>query len=274
MRKFIGFCLLVLGSIGVAYGHEEKDNNIRVYILDCGTIAVSDMDAFSSSGDYAKIQKTLSSSCYLIRHEKGDLIWDTGLPTALFGKKPTVNGVFTVSLEKTMHQQLKEIDVDPLEIKYISVSHSHFDHVGQISSFPKSTWLVNDKEEKAMFSTEEKSKIYVDFKNLKRKVFKGDYDVFGDGSVMILDMPGHTEGHTVLKVKLKKTGIILLSGDLYHQIKSRELKRVPKFNYDEKVTRKSMKKFEEIVKSTNAKVIIQHDRRDIDNLPKLPNYLD
>jgi len=65
-----------------------------------------------------------------------------------------------------------------------------------------------------------------------------------------------------------------LLGWYYHQTKSRQLKRVPRFNHDEAATLKSMAVFEAIAKKTAARVVIQHERADIDKLPKLPNYLD
>ncbi len=55
----------------------------------------------------------------------------------------------------------------------------------------------------------------------------GDYDVFGDGSVLILKAPGHTPGHQSLEIKLQKNGTVLLSGDLYHLRDSRKLRFVP-----------------------------------------------
>jgi glyoxylase-like metal-dependent hydrolase (beta-lactamase superfamily II) len=45
---------------------------------------------------------------------------------------------------------------------------------------------------------------------------EGDYDVFGDGSVMIIATPGHTPGHQSLLVKLPKTGALVLSGEAVH----------------------------------------------------------
>lgn len=44
----------------------------------------------------------------------------------------------------------------------------------------------------------------------------GYFDVFGDGSVMILRTPGHTSGHQSLQLKLKKAGVVIQSGDLFH----------------------------------------------------------
>ena len=63
-----------------------------------------------------------------------------------------------------------------------------------------------------------------------------EHDVFGDGTVVIRQATGHTEGHSVLYVKLAKTGGVVLSGDLYHYPAERTLKRLPTFEVSEAET--------------------------------------
>jgi glyoxylase-like metal-dependent hydrolase (beta-lactamase superfamily II) len=271
MKIVVG--LLLTGFMAMVSAKADATDKIKLYALNCGDIEVSDMDGFSSSGDYAKQTASLASACFLIRHPSGDLLWDTGLPGSLAGKAPMVNGVFNLSLKQTLVEQLASIDVNPKEINYVSISHSHFDHVGQIASFPESTWLVTTKENDAMFASDALKKQNAGFDGLKKVTFDGDHDVFGDGRVVILDMPGHTQGHTTLQVNLADTGPVLISGDIYHQAKSRELKRVPRFNFDEPSTRESIERFEALATKLGAKVIIQHEKNDIDALPKLPKYL-
>jgi len=261
-------CLLALSA------HAADSNPIKMYILDCGTIKVSNMDVFSSSGDYANQQETLTSSCFLIRHPKGDLLWDTGLAANLVGAKPLVNGVFSLTMKKTLTQQLKTLGLTPRDIDFVSLSHSHFDHVGQLSSFNAATWLVDERELAAMVKAKDSLANFTQIEKMQRSSFKGDFDVFGDGRVMILPMPGHTTGHTVLQLKLAQAGPVLLSGDLYHQAKSRTLKRVPRFNANEQQTRTSMARFETIAAKLGATVIIQHEKSQIDKLPKLPNFIE
>ncbi|VAW07849.1 MBL-fold metallo-hydrolase superfamily, partial [hydrothermal vent metagenome] len=104
--------------------------------------------------------------------------------------------------------------------------------------------------------------------------FDGDYDVFGDGSVTILATPGHTPGHTSLLVNLKNSGPVLLTGDLYHLLESREKRIVPTFNTDAEETLRSMDRFEALAAETGARVVIQHVLEDMDVMPKAPEYLD
>ncbi|WP_246450288.1 hypothetical protein [Sphingomonas rhizophila] len=67
------------------------------------------------------------------------------------------------------------------------------------------------------------------------------------------------------------SGPVLLSGDLYHALEAREKRGVPPFNTDRAQTLASMDKFEALAKKTGAKVIIQHEPRDIGKLPAFPN---
>ena len=93
--------------------------------------------------------------------------------------------------------------------------------------------------------------------------------MFGDQSVTILDMPGHTPGHKALLVRLK-SGPVLLSGDLYHATEQVPNRGVPSFNTNRADTLASFDRFQPIAKSTKAKVIIQHELDDIAKLPAFP----
>ena len=246
---------------------------LSLYTFDCGSIDIADLDIFSSTGDYAGQQDTFTNSCYLIRHPQGDLIWDLGLPQGMAGNAPQTQDVFTMSLERTLTEQLADIGLSAKEIEFISISHSHIDHIGQAALFPNSQWLVNKDEFEHMFSSDANRAQNAAFAELNTSLHSGNHDVFGDGSVMILALPGHTPGHTVLRVNLAESGPILLTGDLYHRSESRELKRVPRFNTDEAQTRESMEVFEALARESGARVIIQHEPRDVATLPKPPEFL-
>lgn len=243
---------------------------LHVNVLDCGQIDVLDLDGFSTAGDYAGQSDTFSSPCFLVRHPEGTLLWDLGLPGMLAGLgDQNLGGVFNVSLEKTVTQRVEALGLNMDDIDFVSVSHHHFDHIGQIPQIDAATtWLVNEVELGTMFpeSGELSDKIdpgaaamFPAFTALQKKSFSGNHDVFGDGSVVIIPMPGHTPGHSVLHLTLPETGAVLLTGDLFHRRESRLLKRVPRFNFDETQTLSSMAAFDALADELNAQVIIQHE---------------
>jgi N-acyl homoserine lactone hydrolase len=154
----------------------------------------------------------------------------------------------------------------------------HWDHTGNANAFPDSVWIMNKAELAAASVLPPPGGVLPEtwsaYKNAKNETIEGDYDVFGDGRVMILRTPGHTPGHQVLKLKLQKSGTVILSGDLYHLRTSRLLKRVPVYNADRADTLASMGRVETILKNTHGRLIVQHDPKDFQGLPKPPGYLD
>ena len=251
---------------------------LRLFVLDCGMIEISDLDDFSSAGDYAGLTDVFTDPCFLIRHPDGDLLWDLGVPGILAGQDPQEQGIFTISLDRTLSEQIYALGLSMSDIEYVAVSHRLFDHVGQADQVEGSTWLVHEAEYNAMFPPASDDAAlnagqFIAFEALERETFTGDKDVFGDGSVIIFETPGPTVGHTSLRVELPQTGPILLTGDLYHRTESRTLGRVPRFNADEAQTQRSMAAFEALADEIGAQVIIQHEASDIDPLPKPPEAL-
>ena len=110
---------------------EARAGALQLIKLDCGSIYVADLDIFSTEGDYAGQTDTLANTCWLVRHPEGNLLWDLGLPGALAGQDEQTQGVFTVSLEETITDQLAAMNLAMSDIDMVSISHSHFDHVGQ-----------------------------------------------------------------------------------------------------------------------------------------------
>lgn len=250
---------------------------LKLYAMDCGTFAVPNADMFSDDGAYKGVARTLIVPCYLIHHPtKGDLVWDTGVPEESAdlpgGKAP---GGLTVTHKLT--NQLKQLGLTPDKVTYLSVSHGHFDHIGNGGKFAGATWIVDPRERDFLFRPEARKNAadfarYSALENARTILINGDgpYDVFGDGSAMIYRTPGHTPGHTVLLVRLPKSGPIILSGDMWHMAESRQARRVPRFNFDKAQTLASMDAVEKLAADTYAKVVREHVMEDFTAMPKFP----
>jgi N-acyl homoserine lactone hydrolase len=282
LRKILSITSLVLpllaASMGVAHAAEAVQQ-VRLYAIDCGRIDIKDMGMFADTGEYDGKAGAVITPCFLIRHPKGALLWDSGLSDKLASNKDGVdNGGFLLHVDVTLQSQLQSIGVTPADVTHMAFSHLHFDHTGNANSFPGATWIINSAELTWAQSTP--TPFGVDpsavsgYKTAKTQMINGDLDVFGDGSVRILKTPGHTPGHQVLVLKLKKAGTVVLSGDLYHTRDNRKFHRVPSFNVERADTLASIDRVENIVKNTKGKLFVQHDPLDFKLLPKFPAYLD
>ncbi len=279
MRLFCTLACVIAFASGC--GKSNESAKVKLYTLDCGTLVVADMDAFSDDGKSKSQKANLANPCFLIRHPKGNLLWDLGYQEGLADKENGV--VFYEHFHKTMKHklstQLKQLGLLPTDITHIAISHWHDDHIGNANLFSHAHWLVQEVEYAQLFSAESRSdpdffKLYSELANAKTSQFKHDIDVFGDKTVLIKWMPGHTNGSTILQLRLNQTGNMLLTGDLYTHADARVHNSVPVFNADKQATLDSRKKFELLAKDLQAKVVIQHEKSHIDTLPAFPNFLD
>jgi len=239
----------------------------NITIIECGQATTTDKSIFSPGIDVG-VASDIAINCYLIRHDKGLMIWDTGLADGLINKPDGIaiaGGKLKIFVKKTLASQLKEMGVKPADVKHMAFSHMHPDITGNSAAFSAATWYVQKPEFKAAFSKDAKKfrfnpKTYSGLKNNKTIKLDGRFDVFGDGSVVIIAAPGHTPGSQVLYVELP-SGPVILAGDLWPFLSSRTNNTVPKNNFDIEQTRKSRAKIEALAKKTGAKIWVMHDQQ-------------
>jgi len=246
---------------------------MEMWRLDCGAVEFTDFNAFfSDTSEYPAGPKRLVASCYLIRHGADYMLWDTGLPAGLVGH-PNSNPAMTASLDASIVDQLRRIGVRPEQVTIVGISHYHFDHTGQAASFPHARLIMGAGDLAALRG---------DQPGIERAPLapwlggggqvteaNGDHDVFGDGNVVMLNLPGHTPGHRGLLVRLA-SGPVLLSGDIYHFTEQVARRGVPPFNTSRAETLASMDRFDRLGRNLHANVIIQHEPADVAKLPAFP----
>jgi glyoxylase-like metal-dependent hydrolase (beta-lactamase superfamily II) len=257
--------ILLTATFAFAQKKPAPPKSVRLYLLDCGNIAALSMSLFDLKEDEVKGPKEVVDVCYLIVHPKGTLMWDVGqIPDDAFpATGPAKDGPSTSS--KKLLPQLAALGYKPEDITYVAMSHYHSDHTANANAFAGSTWIVEQTERDVMFGGKPVPIMvpatYAKLKEAKTILLHNeDKDVFGDGTVVIKTAPGHTPGHQMLFLKLAKTGPMLLAGDLYHYPEERSLGRVPTFDADRDMTRRTRKDVEAFLKQSGAKLIIQHDK--------------
>jgi glyoxylase-like metal-dependent hydrolase (beta-lactamase superfamily II) len=255
----------------------QPPKSVRIYVFDCGSLKGLDPGMFHFKKEELAEVNFVDVS-YLIVHPKGTLMWDTGtVPDSAFKPdgSPVVEGIMTAT--KPLLPQLAAIGYTPADITYLGLSHYHSDHTANANSFAGSTWLVHQTERDFMFSDAPKGVIqppsYSALKTAKTKILPdADYDVFGDGTVVIKYTPGHTQGHQVLFVKLAKAGPVVLAGDLWHYPEERNTDKTPTFEFNHEQSLASRAAIEAYVKKTGAQVWIEHDMPTFNKQKKSPEF--
>ena len=151
---------------------------------------------------------------YLIEHEKGLILVDTGQSYAMRDDNSILeeNG--------TVIPKLRELGYTPDDVKYVVMSHLHLDHSGYMNDFPNSTFIVRKEELKAAWWPEacEGGYVFPTFDKTRGYKFvqpadEESYDIFLDGSVVLIDTRGHSRGHQSLVLTLPETGKLVLACD-------------------------------------------------------------
>ena len=257
----------------------------KLYRLDGGHSLAND-ELVWTPGENVGRSIEFSSTCWLIQRRSEWLLWDTGVPeSALNDPKgwSTLPNLIVYHLDKTLSDQLATIGLKPNDITYVALSHTHGDHIGNVSLFPNSTVLMQRAEYAWISSPDGPNDNVNQLKALARKLLgtpkhlkllDGDTDVFGDGSVTLVSTPGHTPGSQSLLVHLKNSGFIILSGDVVHLEENFEKDMVPSLNTDKAASIASMERIKRMIATYKARFFINHDKAESDTLKLLPAFYD
>jgi N-acyl homoserine lactone hydrolase len=276
VMKRLGVCVATWAALSifvVPASGQTKPGVDRLYILNCGEGVAGDVSRWSPGVDVGK-SVPMADNCYLMHHGQDWLLWDTGVTDAVAtmpnGQAPSDPRAIHWYKPKTLDAELGAVGVKPSDIKYLAISHTHPDHIGNVEVFPQAMLLV----QKAEYDWPNPLGVGRFKPEHPAKKLEGDYDVFGDGSVTIISTPGHTPGHQSLLVKLPKTGAILLSGDAVHFKSNWDNRRVPSINADKDKTMASMQRIADVMAKENAQLWINHDKAQRDTLKMAPGYYD
>ena len=161
-------------------------------------------------------RRQFPSGVFLIKHQtQGYTLFDTGYSREIYqcGLAGTLYGALNptvVTAKDEIEAQLLEDGIDPSEIKYVILSHLHPDHIGGVKFFPNATFIVS-KETSELIGQHSyrdivfdqllppwlESRLRVlshdDLRGNRKSLLQG-YDLFGDGSLFITTLEGHTHG--------------------------------------------------------------------------------
>jgi N-acyl homoserine lactone hydrolase len=257
----------------------------KLYRLDCGHSLANDESVWTP-GENVGRSIEFSSTCWLIKHGSEWLLWDTGVPESTLNDPrgwSTLPKLIVYHLDKSITDQLAEIGLKPGDIGRVAISHTHGDHIGNVGLFPDSTILMQRAEYSWIHSPDGPNANVNQLMALARKLLgtpknlqliDGDTDVFGDGSVTLVSTPGHTPGHQSLLVHLKKSGFIILSGDVAHLEENFKENIVPSLNTSKPESIASMDRVRRMIATYKATFFINHDKSQTDTLKLIPAFYD
>src|SRR5919205_2969598 len=202
----------------------------RMYVFSSGALTIGKGILQNLAPNDPPIQ--IPVGFYVVRHPKGNIVFDTGnndkliqdpnyWPAGLQSLKPAMTP------DVAIDTQLKKIGLTPDDIKYVVPSHLHLDHGGNVGKFPNSTIVVQrDEILNAFWPRAGTGGPYMigdvmplrsantDYPNAVKMIqLEGDLDLFGDGTMVIKRWVAHTPGSQMRTVRLKNTGLVILTGD-------------------------------------------------------------
>jgi glyoxylase-like metal-dependent hydrolase (beta-lactamase superfamily II) len=200
-------------------------SKVRIHQLSSGSI-VTDKGALNNR-DWG-VRYEHPNPMYVMEHPAGVVLFDTGMshhglgnPRDYWGE--AVEGLdLRVKEKDCMPAQLSALGLKPKDVKYIIMSHLHFDHAGEMESFPHATFIVRASELKfAWWSDPHMRHVYIvrDLINTRKFTYVElpdtmDFDVFRDGSIVCMHTPGHTPGSQAAVVDVEgRDAKVILCGD-------------------------------------------------------------
>ena len=191
--------------------------------------------------------------CFLVKHNKGNVLIDTGFSQSFFKTWGKRLNFFKPILEKDVAKYLKNTP-----ISYIINTHLHIDHSENNSSFKNAEIIVQKDEYKTACNPKPYQQLaYPDKidKNLNYRFIEKNLDLFGDGSIKIIKTAGHTEGHQSVLLNLNEK-IIFIAGDSCYTSENLKYNCLPGILWNPD---KIMECYEMIRNLNNTEIIFGHE---------------
>jgi glyoxylase-like metal-dependent hydrolase (beta-lactamase superfamily II) len=160
--------------------------------------------------------------CFLLRHPQGNVLFDTGChPTIAAAPEVRWGGMakFMVPIfgaRENVVDELAKLELAPDDIDLVVNSHLHTDHCGCNEFFRKATLVCHERELETARSAgaEKRGYLAVDWQHpMTTDPLTGQRDLFGDGRIVLVPVPGHTAGSIGALVALDRSGTFFLAAD-------------------------------------------------------------
>lgn len=201
--------------------------SMAIYQLPTGTYDTPAALAFQG-GSFSD-PRHFAATAILVRHPKGDLLFDAGFGSAVeehiralpfYQRSPH-------HLEQTVRVQLTTAGYDLRELRGVIITHAHWDHVSGLADLAAPVWM-NAAEQRYVSKDRTDTRVFKALSGLQVQTYAFDgppylgfpssHDVWGDGSIVLVPAPGHTPGSIVAFIGLPTGKRYALIGDLTWQL--------------------------------------------------------
>ena len=247
---------------------------IGLYAMTCGWLSCN----FDEMLAGAEGRITFPIPAYLIDHPKGLILFDTGLHPHSIDDPHTLVGPLASAFDvrsrpgDDIRSRLEQLDVDAERVRYIVNSHLHFDHTGGNEFIPNARIVVQQTEWEAgrtpeLMHANFYNPINYDHGHLVNRI-DGEFDLFGDGTVVTIPTFGHTPGHQSLKLKLP-SGEIVLAADACYFCQTLDNMHLPSLVYDRAKMVNSLLLLRKL-RRNGARIFFGHDPEFWRSVPQVP----
>jgi glyoxylase-like metal-dependent hydrolase (beta-lactamase superfamily II) len=248
---------------------------VALYAFTCGYLTMP-TKSFLAGEDGTL---TVPVPAYLLMHEKGTVLFDTGLnPDAAHdharytGQIHHSNQLHAAPAD-LLDARFEAAGFDLSRVTHLINSHLHYDHAGGNQLAPDVPVIVQSRElDHARAAGLPYGYVAEDFETGQSfRTVDGEHDLFGDGSIVCIPTFGHTPGHQSLKVKTD-TGTFVLAGDACYLRRTLEKLHLPRFRADEDAMVASLLALREL-EARGARIMYGHDPEFWTGIPQAPERL-
>ncbi len=267
------------------------NGKIKIHILHLGDTIVDECGifmpkrkplnplAFAGIFRSRKHQMTIPVTAYLIEHPKGKILIDTGfnktVRTAPIKELTWIHNKVNKPVQapgEAVDEVLASLGVKPSDLDYVILSHMHTDHASGLKLVKDARNLLVSEEELAYASKEKVKYVHHMWEGVNLRTFKmtaskygpvkRSYDLFGDESVLLVYLPGHTPGLTGTLIQ-NNDKFVLLTSDCGYAYKSWERMILPYHITSEEEIRGSFRWIAEMAKKDNCIACLANHETDL-----------
>ena len=219
---------------------------------------------------------------FLLRHPHGDVVVDGGNPLAVARDPREHLGplaeIFEVHMTEDDHclAQLKRAGVDAGSIRHIVQTHLHMDHTGALGHFPRASVIVHERELDAALASKPYENGYVredfDRNDIDWQPVTAEHDLFGDGTIRLIETPGHSAGHMSILLSLEATGPVLLTADAADNRAQWDGRMEPRGLASREDAMNSIELLRQLAAEHDAMVVHGHDPKNWAAVSERPSY--